>query len=135
MDCGITSPSKKEFNKNRELKMNTKLHTLLVLVVATLLLSAPVAQAANQPYSEKGLAALDKNDVAKAVDWFNKGVKADEADSMFYLGRMYEGGVGVAANMPLAIKLYKQAEEKPGACIEPARYALPRCAGRAAGFQ
>ncbi len=81
----------------------------LILTTNLLLLSQLVSAA---EFSKQGLTAMEKNLPEKAITLFQKGAKAGEAESLFYLGRMYESGIGLDQNMTLALELYQQAADK-----------------------
>jgi len=89
-------------------KYTGKLKSLLLII--NLILLSHIANASD--FSKQGLTAMEKNQPAKAIDFFQKGVKAGEAESQFYLGRMYESGIGLDQNMTLAMELYKKAADK-----------------------
>jgi TPR repeat protein len=82
----------------------------ILFLTANLLLVSQLSIASE--FSQKGLTAMEKNQPEKAITLFQKGAKAGEAESLFYLGRMYESGIGMEQNMTLAIELYQKASDK-----------------------
>lgn len=62
-----------------------------------------------------GIAALNKNDFALAAREFATAFDKGEADGAFYLGRMYETGMGAPVNVAQAIEIYRAGIEKGSA--------------------
>lgn len=58
-----------------------------------------------------GLAALDTGDVATAAAEFQSSFEAGEGDGAFYLGRLFEFGLGTDADMSRAANLYAAGAE------------------------
>ena len=50
-----------------------------------------------------GLAALDAGDIASAASRFQDGFAAGDADGAFYLGRLFEFGLGTDADITRAV--------------------------------
>lgn len=61
---------------------------------------------------KEGLTALDKQDYSKAAEHFAKAFEAGDGNGAFYLGRMFELGIGSQANPQAAIELYKKGADK-----------------------
>ena len=59
-----------------------------------------------------GLKALETNDFALAAREFATAFDNGEADGAFYLGRMYETGMGAPANVVRAVQIYRVGIEK-----------------------
>ncbi len=102
--------------------MNTHSYFALLskrLVVAACALTALISMAhADAPPSsavKEGLALIDKQDFAKAMQTFDKAFKNGDNDAGFYLGRIAELGLGVTANPAAAAILYKAAADKGSA--------------------
>jgi TPR repeat protein len=60
---------------------------------------------------DTGLAALDTGDVATAAAEFQSSFEAGEGDGAFYLGRLFEFGLGTEADMSRAANLYAAGAE------------------------
>ena len=60
---------------------------------------------------DKGLAALDTGDVATAASEFQSSFQSGEGDGAFYLGRLFEFGLGTEADMSRAANLYAAGAE------------------------
>lgn len=60
---------------------------------------------------EAGLAALDTGDVATAASEFQSSFEAGEGDGAFYLGRLFEFGLGTEPDMSRAANLYAAGAE------------------------
>ncbi len=60
---------------------------------------------------ETGLGALDTGDVATAASEFQSAFEAGEGDGAFYLGRLFEFGLGTQADMSRAANLYAAGAE------------------------
>lgn len=58
-----------------------------------------------------GLAALDTGDVATAASEFQSSFEAGEGDGAFYLGRLFEFGLGTEADISRAANLYAAGAE------------------------
>jgi len=58
-----------------------------------------------------GLAALDAGDIASAASQFQDGFAAGDADGAFYLGRLFEFGLGTDADITRAANLYAAGAE------------------------
>ena len=63
---------------------------------------------------------------AEAFEWFRKGAERGDITSRFYLGEMYEKGLGTEKNMDEAVKWYKLSAEKGDKIAKPAIDALKR---------
>ena len=78
----------------------------------SLILTCSTAFAANVEstgaFTRQGLQALDKNQPQLAIELFKKAIKANESDSCYYLGRMYETGAGVQRDIHKALALFQQ---------------------------
>ena len=61
---------------------------------------------------QAGIAALDKSDFALAAREFAMAFEKGEGDGAFYLGRMYETGMGAPANVAQAVQIYRAGIEK-----------------------
>ena len=59
-----------------------------------------------------GLSALDGGDVETAATEFQKSFEADEGDGAFYLGRLFEFGLGTDVDLNRAANLYAAGAEK-----------------------
>jgi len=64
---------------------------------------------------EEGLKALDEQEFSKAAKIFDDAYKSGDVEAGFYLGRMFELGVGTNVNWPTARTLYKDAANKGSA--------------------
>lgn len=60
---------------------------------------------------DKGLAALDGGDVATAASEFQASFEAGEGNGAFYLGRLFEFGLGTDVDMSRAANLYAAGAE------------------------
>lgn len=60
---------------------------------------------------ETGLTALDAGDVATAALEFQQSFEAGDGDGAFYLGRLFEFGLGADVDMPRAANLYAAGAE------------------------
>ena len=69
-------------------------------------LTAPV-----QADYEDGMAALDRGDYAAAHAEFMALAKQGNRDAQFALGQMYDFGLGIPQNIPLAFNWYREAAE------------------------
>ena len=58
-----------------------------------------------------GLSALDTGDIATAASAFQDGFAAGDADGAFYLGRLFEFGLGTEVDMARAANLYAAGAE------------------------
>lgn len=95
-----------------------KNRTYLLAGVATLSIAAVFSPAVaaddasiKTPHVDAGLAALQEEAFAEAINQFNTGFAAGEADGGFYIGRMLEMGVGVEADRPRALTAFRQAAD------------------------
>lgn len=61
---------------------------------------------------ERGLRAYQRSDFARARLEFFQSAMEGHAGAQFYLGEIYEGGVGVKLNYPTALDWYHQAARK-----------------------
>ena len=61
---------------------------------------------------DTGLAALDGGDVATAASEFQASFEAGEGNGAFYLGRLFEFGLGTDVDMSRAANLYAAGAEK-----------------------
>jgi uncharacterized protein len=61
---------------------------------------------------QSGLAALDAGNVAQAAADFQKAFEENDADGAFYLGRLFEMGVGTEKDTSRAANLYAAGAEK-----------------------
>ena len=80
-------------------------------MATALLLTTSVAFADTQA----GIAALENNDVETAAKEFQASLDAGDGDGAFYLGRMFELGLGTEVNIQQAILLYKVSAEQESA--------------------
>jgi uncharacterized protein len=71
-------------------------------------LATPLAMAGSL---EDGKAAFAAGIYADAVAAFGEGMKAGDADSAYFLGRMLELGLGVPPDVSAALRLYRQAAD------------------------
>lgn len=76
-----------------------------------------------------GLAALDEGKVPEAAKQFQAAWDAGDADGAFYLGRLFELGVGIEADLTRAAQLYAVGAES-GSARAKNRYGLMFIEGR-----
>jgi TPR repeat protein len=88
--------------------MKPLLQTMTGLFVALAVQTFATAAAAD---IDTGLKALDTGDVATAASEFQSSFEAGEGDGAFYLGRLFEFGLGTEADMSRAANLYAAGAE------------------------
>lgn len=81
----------------------------------SLLMGASSLQAATSEILQSGLDALDNQDYETAAQVFAESYEAGEGDAAFYLGRMYELGIGTDVDMRQAAGLYQLSADKDSA--------------------
>jgi len=81
---------------------------LLACFFISIFLSTPVLA---QPFME-GWIALEKGEYTKALKLLRKPANQGDAQSQFFLGKMYDKGYGVTENDRTAIKWYRKAAEQ-----------------------
>jgi len=81
---------------------------LLAVFFISIFLSTPVLA---QPFME-GWIALEKGEYAKALKLLRKPANKGDAQSQFFLGKMYDKGYGVTENDRTAIKWYRKAADQ-----------------------
>lgn len=80
---------------------------LRILIVSAFLFSTPVFADVS-----KGLALLEKGQVQQAATTFQEAYEEGDGDGAFYLGRLFETGVGAQADPARAANLYAAGVEK-----------------------
>ena len=66
----------------------------------------------NYYYGQKGDFFNATQDYKKAVKYFRKAIEKGNADAKYFLGRCYEGGLGVQQDYEEAVKWYRKAVEQ-----------------------
>jgi len=61
---------------------------------------------------EKGFIAYENGHYKKAVEYYQKAIKNEDAKALFFLGVMYGYGRGVSKNMHKMVQLYEQSASK-----------------------
>ncbi len=74
--------------------------------------SSPTRQYTGDELARMGVAASDRGDNAKAVEYYMAGAKLGHALSIYNLGASYIDGLGVPKNIHRGLELYKIAAEK-----------------------
>lgn len=76
-----------------------------------------ISAAANVAFADTkaGVAALEAGDVEKAAKEFQTSYDSGDADGAFYLGRMFEMGLGTEVNIPQAVALFQASADKGSA--------------------
>ena len=92
-----------------EVKMRVRLQSLVLSFCF-----AGMAQTAFAD-SKAGLAELDAGNYEAAAKEFQASFDAGDGDGAFYLGRMFEMGVGTTINLPKAVALFEAAASKGSA--------------------
>lgn len=83
-----------------------KISDLTACMGACCLVVATLAGSVANADIETGLAALDTGDVATAAAEFQSSFEAGDGDGAFYLGRLFEFGLGTDADLSRAANLY-----------------------------
>lgn len=84
----------------------------LRMSLLTLIFSATTNVALHADELSDGLKLLDKGDFKKAAELFTQSYKGKQPDGGFYLGRMFELGVGTKADVRRSAGIYAAATKK-----------------------
>jgi len=96
-------------------RSRTQARFAAAIIVFTLLLgTAPAARADLRA----GVEAYLRGDYASALETFAPLAEAGDGEAQFYLGSMYEGGLGVAPNAAIALDWFRKSAENDVAQAE-----------------
>jgi hypothetical protein len=88
------------------------LKRILAGVVLALLLTGGAVAGPFQDGFTKGFAAIVRGDLAEAAKWFRLAAEQGHASAQYFLGTMYDGGLGVPQDDAEAAKWYRLAAEQ-----------------------
>jgi TPR repeat protein len=88
------------------------LTTTICLTIAVLLAGCGGTKMSSSGDFQKGLAAAQSGDYATALREWKPLAEKGDANAQYFLGSMYEGGIGVSQNDKTAVKWWKLAAEQ-----------------------